>query len=141
MWRSSDTRPIICTSLLPLRAHRQDSGFMTKLSREGQLISVCHGGRIHDLSSFSNPIIHCATFTYLGQGWMKGLLRKWGRGGRGHAQVHIHQHGLILSSRLCLLLARRAWRSDLEKEEEEECREPARLGSSACPRSNHATRF
>lgn len=82
-------------------------------------------GNIHDFSCFSHPITHCATFTYLGQGWMKGLLNKWGRrgreredgrGGRGHAELHIYQHGLILSSCLCLPLTRRAWSEDLEEE-------------------------
>lgn len=65
--------------------------------------------RIHDLSCFSHPITHSAAFTYRGQGWMKGLLNKWGewegedgRGGRGHAELHIHQRELILSFRLCL---------------------------------------
>lgn len=71
--------------------------------------------RIHDLSCFSHPITHCAAFTYRGQGWMKGLLNKWGewegedgRGGRGHAELHIYQRELILSFRLCLHLAHRA---------------------------------
>lgn len=78
----------VCSSLGPLRAHRQVLGLVAKLSREGRLIlhsPRVRSGRIHDLSCFSHPITHCATFTYLGQGWMKGLLNKWGRGGRARA--------------------------------------------------------
>lgn len=95
-------------------------------------------GPLRDLSCSSHPITHCATFTYRGQGWMKGLLNKWGeregedgRGGGGHAELHIYLRGLILSSRLCLHLAHRGCNGGLG----EERRKAARGHGGACRRT------